>query len=214
MPGTSCGPRREPIRRLVDSPSQLAERPRPTGVPAERPTPARRVRLGAVVAVTLALAFGVWLVLQAGGDTSRPAGPESAAASIAELRTLPDRTGHSVYWAGELENHTYELTRPTDGNVYLRYLPPGTRIGDPRPDYTTIGTYPRPRPLQGLRRLARQPDAVTFRLPNGGLGLYGRDRPSSVYLAYPGVEVQIEVYDPSPQKARRLARSGRVRPIG
>ena len=39
------------------------------------------------------------------------------------------------------------------------------------------------------------------------------DLPNSVYLAYPGENVQVEVYDPRPQRARRLAREGRVRPI-
>ena len=56
---------------------------------------------------------------------------------------------------------------------------------------------------------------MTFPVADGGhRGLYGRDRPSSVYLAFPGGDVQVEVYDPSPRKARRLARSGRVRPTG
>ncbi len=87
-------------------------------------------------------------------------------------------------------------------------------VGDRRPDYTTIGTYPRPGAVKGLRRLARQPEAETFRLAGGGIAVYGRDRPSSVYLAFPGQDVQVEVYDPSPRKARRLARSGRVRPVG
>jgi hypothetical protein len=119
-----------------------------------------------------------------------------------------------VYWAGPRERHTYELTRPTDGNVYVRYLPAGVRAGDERPDFTTVGTYPRPRALARLRALARDAQGVTFRVPHRGFAVYARGRPTSVYLAFPGEDVQVEVYDPSPQRARQIARSGRVRPIG
>ena len=176
--------------------------------------PVHRVRAGAVIAVALAVAGAAWLILREEGGNSGPDGPVSSAASLAQLRTLPDQTGHPVYWAGARKGHIYELTRPTDGNVYLRYLPPGISVGDRKPDYTTIGTYPRPRALRSLRRLTSRPDADTFRLADGGIAFYLRERPSSVYLAFPGEDVQVEVYDPSPRKARSLARSGRVRPIG
>lgn len=195
--------------------SELIPAPRPAGAaPAERATDAR-IRLGAILAVVLAIAFGAWLILRDGGGESAPSeGAVSSAASVAQLRAVQREAGHPVYWAGPVEGNVYELTRPTDGNVYVRYLPPGTQVGDRKPEYTTIGTYPRPGALKGLRRLARGPEAVTFPLAGGGIAVYGRDQPNSVYLAFPGEDVQVEVYDPSPQEARRLARSGRVRPVG
>jgi hypothetical protein len=200
----------------MDSPSKLAPALQPPGAASPGPSArARRVRAGAALAVALAATFGAWLVLrEGGGDTPAPDGPVSSGASVAQLRALSDQTGHPVYWAGRLENHTYELTRPTDGNVYVRYLPPGVPIGDRRPDYTTVGTYPRPHALTGLRRVSRLPEAASFAVADGGIAVYSRDRPSSVYLAFPGEDVQVEVYDPAPRKARRLARSGRVQPIG
>ena len=201
----------------MKSPSELAPASRPAHPPEAAPgsprTLPRRLRAGAVVAVVLATAFGAWLVLRGGDDGAAPAGPVSSRASAAQLRTLPEETGHPVYWAGTRAGHTYELTRPTDGNVYVRYLPPGVRVGAAQPDYLTIGTYPRPRALGGLRRVASRPDAVSFRVAGGGIAVYGRGRPRSVYLAFPGKNVQVEIYDPSPQRARRLARSGQVQPI-
>ena len=62
--------------------------------------------------------------------------------------------------------------------------------------------------------MARQSGAVTIPLRKRGIAVYSRARPESVYIAYPGRELQIEVYDPSPRKARQLARSGRVKPVG
>ena len=175
----------------------------------------RRMRIGTAIAVALVVAFAAWLIFRDGDDkSSQPEGPASSAASVAQLRTLHDETGHDIYWAGPRNGYTYELTRTTDGNVYIRYLPPGVAVGDGQPAYLTIGTYPRPKALNGLRLLARRRGNVSFPVEGGGLGVYSRSRPNSVYVAYPGDPVQVEVYDPSAQRARKLARAGRVRPVG
>ena len=183
---------------------------------AARPEPSvRRVRIGAAIAVAFVVAFGAWLILRGGDDkSSQPEGPASSAASVAQLRALPDETGHDVYWVGARNGYTYELTRTTDGNVYIRYLPQGVAVGDGRPAYLTIGTYPRPKALAGLRRLARRSGNVSFPVEGGGLAVFSRSRPNSVYVAYPEDPVQLEVYDPSAPRARKLAREGRVRPVG
>jgi hypothetical protein len=41
-----------------------------------------------------------------------------------------------------------------------------------------------------------------------------RRAPNSVYVAYPNVPTQVEVYDPHPGRAAALVRSGIVAPIG
>jgi hypothetical protein len=51
-------------------------------------------------------------------------------------------------------------------------------------------------------------------IPGGGLALVHEGYRKSVHLAYPGVDYQVEVYDPSPRVARRVAVSGKVRPVG
>lgn len=195
--------------------AQAPQPPRPEASRPARPEPGvRRLRIAAAIGVALAVALAAWLIFRDGDDDSQPQGPASSAASVAQLQTLPAETGHDVYWAGRRSRYTYELTRTTDGNVYIRYLPPGIAVGDARPAYLTIGTYPRSRALSGLRRLARRSGNVSFPVEGGGLAVYSRGRPNSVYVAFPGDPVQVEVYDPSAQRARRLAREGRVRPIG
>jgi len=47
----------------------------------------------------------------------------------------------------------------------------------------------------------------------GGIAVQSARSPKSVYVAYPGSDVQVEVYDPSPERARRLALSDRLRPL-
>jgi hypothetical protein len=182
----------------------------------------RWFRIVAVIVVALALAVGTWLILRDGGEDEPPAGDSgsepgsrrarSSAVSLARLRALRQRTGYDIYWAGPRPGSTYELTRTTDGNTFIRYLPQGVAVGSPRPAYLTVGTYPRQGALRGLRRVARRRGSAALRV-GGGLAVYSRDRPNSVYLAFPGEEVLVEVYDPSPTRARRLARSGRIRPV-
>jgi hypothetical protein len=52
-----------------------------------------------------------------------------------------------------------------------------------------------------------------LRLPAGVVGLIRPEQPTSVYLAFPGSAIQVEVYDPSPTVARRVALSGDLVPV-
>jgi hypothetical protein len=185
------------------APSQIAHEP---GV--------RRIRVGAVVAVALAVAFAAWLIVRGGGDEgSSVRAPVASAATVEQLRALPVQTGHRIYWAGSPAGFRHELTQTTDGNVYIRYLPSSTAVGTERPDYLTVGTYPRRKAFAELRGLARRSGSVSFEVPRGGLAVFSRDRPNSIYVAFPKQDLQVEVYDPSARTARRLALSGRIRPI-
>jgi hypothetical protein len=95
----------------------------------------------------------------------------------------------------------------------VRYLTGGAKAGDPRPTFLTVGTYDRPHPVQELRRQGKQPGAVLGEAPGGAVVYYDRSRPQSVYLAYPGVEAQIEVYDPGVKRAPELVNSGQIVPV-
>jgi hypothetical protein len=143
-----------------------------------------------------------------------PAPPSSdrpVAATVAGLERLAGTIGHPVYWAGPRKGYTYEWTRRSDGAIFVRYLPAGVRVGDPRGDFLIIVTYPYPNALGALQRVA---NGKGIAVPGGGLALVHEGYAKSVHLAYPGVDYQVEVYDPSPRVARRVAVSGQVRPVG
>ena len=175
------------------------------------------VRVGAVITVAIAVAFVVWLLVRGGdsntpgtGSTSTGQATGPAAATTDELRALSDDLGHPIYWIGELPNRTYELTRTSDNRVFIRYLPKGVPVGIREAAYTIVGTYPVENAYKVLQTLAKKPDESSFSAPADGLAVYSTTQPNNVYLAYPGSNLQIEVFDPSPQQARRLITSGQV----
>jgi hypothetical protein len=172
-----------------------------------------RLRIGGIVVLAIVVAVIVWLIVK--GDDKKiksAAPPPASAATLDTLRTLPGQLGHSVYWAGPQGRFTYELTQ-VNGNIFIRYLPAGVGLGDPRPDFLTVGTYPKARSYQVLKRQGKRSGGHSRSVPGGGIAVWSNSRPQSVYVAYPGNNVQVEVYDPSAQRALRLATSGAVNPI-
>jgi hypothetical protein len=197
-----------------------------TTAPRSRQAP---IRIGAVVALALAIAFVVWLLVRGNDNssstakTSPPAATTPAkttpapretvkAASVQTLRALAGAAGHPIYWAGPQANVKYELTQVTDGRIYIRYLPKGVPIRD-KHLYPIVATYPVPNAYKAVRTAAKESGAVTFHTKRGGLAVYNQSAPTNVYLAFPGSKYQVEVFDPNASRARQLVRSGTVRPI-
>jgi hypothetical protein len=148
------------------------------------------------------------------GTTPTAAAKGPVAATPAMLRAASASRSAPLYWAGERSGTTYELTDTVAGRTYVRYLPKGTPVGSPRPDYLSVGTYTVPNALVQIRALASRPGSVRIPLANGGVAVYTKSRPTSVYLAYPGAPYEIEVYDPNAATALQLVTSGKIVPVG
>jgi hypothetical protein len=189
----------------------MTERGAEGGSAAER----RRRLVGAIAAAAL---VGVALVLAlvggGGGDDAAEAFESLPHfVDVSDVVELEGSSGHEIYWAGQRPATKLELSSEAEGNVYLRYLPPGTEAGDPNAGFLTIGTYPVPGPVGALRRTAAKLSSSLGHV-GGGVILVNPASRGSVYLAYPGSELQIEVYDPKPGRALELIRSGAIRPVG
>src|SRR4051794_27066363 len=159
-----------------------------------------QVRIGAVIAVAVAIGFVVWLIVGRSSDSNAPAVPSSSTAvaiSVGGLRTLAGVVKQPIYWAGQKKGLQYELTRGTDGRVWIRYLPTDEKIGEQKTPYLTIGTYPVANAYAATRAVANKSDSVRLDVGKRGVASYSSKRPTSVYLAYPGSAYQIEVFDPS-----------------
>jgi hypothetical protein len=171
-------------------------------------------RIGASVALAIVVGVVVWLVLKGRDEAGNPSVPSAipSAATLDTVRTLPGELGHDVYWAGPSPTSTYELTQ-VDRNLFIRYLPPGVDIADPRPDFLMVGTYPVAKSYSLLSRKGSERGYQLRRTAGGGIAVWSKNRPQSVFMAFPRSELQIEIYDTSAAHARRLAITGAVQPI-
>ena len=172
-----------------------------------------RIRIGAVIAVAAVVAFVAWLVFKDDDNGNKPKRAPAAAATAQSLKGLPATLGHEVYWAGTKGGYTYELTQTKRREVYIRYLPSGVQVGDDRPNFLTVGTYPHPNAFTTVTKASKRKGEFVAKISNGGLAVASQQRPTSVYFAYPRSNYLVEVFDPSPARARNLVVSGKVRTI-
>ena len=169
-----------------------------------------RVRIGAVVVLALIGGLFAWLFTSGKTSSSHTKGVAAQAASVQELAALAANVKHAVYWAGPKPGFTYELTRLNDGRIYIRYLPTGVAIGSKQASYLTVGTYPLKNAFAAVRAIAKREKTATVTLGGGALAVQDVHHPTSVYFAYPGSDYQVEVFDPSPARARQLVVSGQI----
>jgi hypothetical protein len=174
----------------------------------KRPLVALAALVGAVVVVVL-LATG-------GGDDGAVslAPDEPQVVTSSELSDIAAGVGHPVYWLGEREGTSYEVTETGSGRFYVRYLSGDAKAGDKRAEFLTVGTYPANGGVAALRRAVRnRAGARLAQIGGGATLLIDPSSPMNAHLAYRGSELQVEVFGPVPGQALRLASSGHVEPV-
>lgn len=175
-------------------------------------------RLVAVLVAIPVIAIGVWSIGGCGGgnDSTSSSSGSTISAEIVDAEALKEQSEDEempIYWAGEQAGAELELSVPEEGRTYVRYLTNGAQAGDPQPNFLTVGTYAFAEPIPALEELADKPGGVQRHVPGGGIAYFNRNGPNSVYVAYPGQEVQIEVFDPDPKRAKELVTTGAIVPI-
>ena len=177
-------------------------------------------RVGLIIAGVLAVVLVGWLLLR-GGDDDSASSSEPAEDGVAQIVTSDDLNerassrGTPIYWAGPQDGAELEMTETNGGdNVFVRYLTDGAAAGEESPEYLSIGTYAFPDAVAALRKQGSEPGGVIASAPGNATVYFNRERPQSVYLAYPGVDLQIEVYDPDPKRALQMVSSGQIVPVG
>ena len=131
--------------------------------------------------------------------------------TAAALKRLSATLGRPVFWLGPISGSRVELSRAPDGRVYVRYLPSGVRAGSTAP-YLTVATYPVANGLAVTTAASKKAGAVAIPLGNGAVAFFQRTRPTNVYVAFPGVAEQVELFDPSARQARSIVAAQRVKP--
>lgn len=177
----------------------------------ERPT---RIYLS----VALAAIATVILLASCGGDsstTSTEATTSSNAATVVPesgLLKAMKGVGYPVYWAGPRLGVEYEVSRQED-RVFVRYLPKGEEVESEK-KFLTVGSYKDSKALAGVRESGQKQGAILVKIKGGGTAYAEGTDATSAYMAFPGVNTQVEVFDPKPGEALRLIRSGAIVPVG
>lgn len=189
------------------APKPAAPRKRAPAKPA--PPDADRGRRGrrlafasAGLVVVVAASFAAGFLFLRGDD--RPS-QSQAVASFASSHDGP------VYWAGTIPARKLELTT-TSAGTFVKYLPLSAAVGDSARTIT-VATYPLRNAYATAAARAKSAQMTSRETAGGGVVVWNLTRPTSVYLAFPGVPRLVEVYAPDADEARTLALSGRIRPV-
>lgn len=151
-------------------------------------------------------------------ETSAPPAA-SPSATAAETTSAPRTLGEDeltafardrglVYWAGERDGYSIELTVGSSA-TFVRYLPDGVDPGSDEPALT-IATYP---DVDGPSALENADDADTQVAESGAIIVNPAASPENVYFAFPGSTFQVEVYSPVEGEALALTNDGSIRPV-
>jgi hypothetical protein len=206
---------RQEVTPQPRSPNRMTEKAIKSMFGGQRMRRAHVQLLMAAVAVAITAVAVVLLVLKddAGKGTILAANAGAVLVSQAQLEQLADSVDHPVYWAGPKNGVSYELTETADGRIFVRYLPQGVAAGDPRPDFLTVGTYPRRNAFADLKNAAEREGSVSVNIDNGGIAVFDSKKPTSVYFGYPDVKYQVEVFAPAGETARSLVLAGKIKPL-
>jgi len=131
-----------------------------------------------------------------------------------ELIAAVKHLGIDVYWAGPVKDAKYTLAVPADGQAYVRYLPNGQGIEDTKPNFVVIATYTTTDAFTATQAAGNATNGVTFVNTEGAAVYYNKDTPTNVYVAYPNLNYQIEVFHPTAATALEIAsKAGALRVI-
>jgi hypothetical protein len=122
-----------------------------------------------------------------------------------ELISAVQQLGVDVYWAGPVEGAKYTISAPAEGQVYVRYLPNGEGLTDTRANYVVVATYTTSDAFTATQAAGNQTNGVTFISAQGAAVFYSKEAPTNVYVAYPDIDIQVEVFSPIAQTALDIA---------
>jgi hypothetical protein len=118
--------------------------------------------------------------------------------------------GQPFYWAGPKKGFHYEFQRLSNDNIYVRYLPKGVPAKGKPGKLLIIATYPM---SHAYTRLIKGAGGRGVAGPHGSFVWVRTGAPQSVYVTWPHVPYEVEVYNPNPRKSARIAESGEVSPV-
>ena len=131
------------------------------------------------------------------------------------LRSAVKTFSGSVYWTGPMSGALYTFNHLASGQNFVRYLPNGNGLLDLAQNYRVIATYQVANAFQTMQTAGKLASGVSVTNPDGSLLYYAKATPLHVYLAYKGLALQIEIFDPTPGVSLKLASTpGLIKTVG
>ena len=127
------------------------------------------------------------------------------ALSESELISIVKKLNRVVFWSGPQKNAKYTINASAKGQIYLRYLPNGQGLSDTNANYRVIATYDVQDAFKSTQAAANQSNGISLSNPDGAAVFYNKATPTNVYMAYPNLNYQIEIFDPHENTSINLA---------
>jgi hypothetical protein len=166
----------------------------------------RLVAIAAVVGLGIGLG-GATLLNQSQGNSATVSGQLSGRVALTEneLLAIVSENNLVAYWSGSEAGALYSLVANTSGQVFVRYLSDGLGLEDTSANYRVVATYPQADAFAITQAAGNQANAISFVNPDGAQVFFSKDFPSNIYMAYPDLAYEIEIYDPGSGVALNLA---------
>ena len=147
-------------------------------------------------------------------NTANPTTSGQVALTESELVAAVKTVGGPIYWLGSAAGAKYTFNNVADGQNFIRYLPGGNGLADTEQKYLIVATYKDARAYETIQKAAKSENGVTLTNPDGSIVYYAKASPLHVYLVFKNLAYQIEIFDPTPGAAFKLATtSGILKPI-
>lgn len=122
---------------------------------------------------------------------------------VSEVKSL----GYSVFWLGSSVGNKYAFNSLAKDQNFIRYLPGGNGVADTAENHRIIGTYADPNAYQTMQQAAASNTGISSVNPDGSIVYYSKTTPLHVYIAFKDLPYQIEIFDPKPGVALKLAKT-------
>jgi hypothetical protein len=137
--------------------------------------------------------------------TANPITSGQVALTESELISAVKSAGVPVYWLGSSAGAKYAFNNIAEDQNFVRYLPSGNGVADTAEEYRIIGTYQDVAAYETMKKASESSEGVSTTNPDGSIVYYQKVSPLHVYLAFKNLPYQIEIFDPKPGVALKLA---------
>jgi len=170
------------------------------------------LRLAAVLVIALLAGLVAWFITTGNDHSSKSSDATATVVSEQGLQTLVTALGEPIFWVGPEQGVRYGFERRSGGQVYVRYLT--DKMSSDTVATLTVGTYPMANAYAKTVALGKRSGWKQLATGVGGATAFTSTAlPRNVYLAQPGLNYQIEIYDPTSGRAAALVQAGRALPV-